>query len=362
MFVFSAAVITVKHHQVSSFILKEKFVSVFIFFCLSSAFWADFPVVSVRRSFQLFVTYIVIINTLLFLEKNNINKIIRSILVIYILLTLFAIIFIPDAIDPGFGSPRGLTLQKNQFGQVMNLVLLMFLFLRRFDREKKYFMIDIPGILISVLFIILSKSTTALVSMLYIFALQSVFLTDRIFVKLGIGKVVSTLTIVLVVFLAVYFSFNSNFVEKIVSDYLGKDLTFTGRTEHWEMMLLEVQKHPILGVGYSSFWDVPGADFRLAFIGNSAHNGYLEILNELGITGFALMILMFFVFFSRASKISASINIITLISILVLSFSESTLLREKGPATFVTLWIMLSTSHEYFFKKIRYSGEEYRIY
>ncbi len=354
MFALGTAVLLIKYHQIFSFIIKEKFVSLFVLFSLSSVLWADFPLVSLIRTFQLFVAYLIIVNTLLFLDKDIIINRIRSVLVFYILITLFAIFFIPEAIDPLFSSPRGLTLQKNQFGQVMNLVLLMFLFIRKSNQTNKYSFIDISAIFISIILIILSKSTTALVSMIIIFALQSVFLTDRIFEKLHIGKIISTLTIVLVIFFAVYFSINSNIVEKIVSDYLGKDLTFTGRTDHWKMMLLEIQKHPVLGVGYSSFWDVPGSEYRLALIGNSAHNGYIEILNELGIVGFMMMFIMFLVFFYRASKISSTIYIITIITVLVLGFSESTLLREKGPSTFVTLFVLISTSYEYFYKN--YNG------
>lgn len=351
MFILAIAVTIIKSRQIISFTLKEKYLSLFIFYCLLSALWADFPSVSFRRSFQLFVTFYTTVISLLFIDKNRLEGTIRKILIFYIALTVFAIFFIPDAIDPSFNSPRGLTLQKNQFGQISNLLLLIFLYLKRNDYENKYTLIDISGIIISVIFIITSKSTTALVSMLYIFSLQSIFYTDKLFENLRIGRIVSTLLISFIVFIAIYLSFNSDIILKIVQDYLGKDLTFTGRTDHWKMMLLEIQRHPFFGVGYSSFWDVPGSEFRIALIGNSAHNGYLEILNELGIFGMILMIIAITSFFYRTVKISAPLNLITLISILILSFSESSLFREKGATTFVTIWIMLLSSHEYLIKR-----------
>lgn len=351
LFIISILVLLTKYNQIFSFILKEKFLSLFIFFCLFSALWADFPIISIKRSFQLFVTYFVIIQAILFLDDAVILNRIRIILLLYLLLTLFAIFFIPDAIDPQFNSPRGLTLQKNQFGQISNLLLLMFLFIRNKDYREKYRLLDNLGIVTSVLFVILSLSTTALVSMIYIFTLQTIFLTDKIFDNLKIGRTFSLLIIMFVFVLALFLSFNSDVIEKIVSEYLGKDLTFTGRTEHWQRILLEISKHPFLGVGYSSFWDVPGGEYKILLIGNTAHNGYLEILNELGIIGFSLMTLVFITFFFRALKISATLNLITLISILILNFSESALFREKGANTFVTLWIILINFKDYLDKK-----------
>lgn len=351
MFTLSIAVTLIKSRQIISFIIKEKYLSLFIMYCLISSFWADFPAVSLRRSFQLFVAYFVTLLALLFIEKKRMEKAFRNILLIYIGLTIFAILVIPDAMDPQFNSPRGLTLQKNQFGQISNLILLIFLYLRRNDFERKYSLVDITGIIVSVLFIISSKSTTALVTMLYIFSLHSIFFTDKIFRDLRIGRMVSSLTILIIVFFSIYLSFNSDFLSKVVEGYLGKDLTFTGRTDHWKMMLLEIQKHPIIGVGYSSFWDVPGSDFRTLLIGNSAHNGYIEILNELGILGILLMLLAIITFFSRSIKIQDSHSIIILISILLLSFSESALFREKGAVTFITIWVMLLSSYKFYYSK-----------
>lgn len=351
MFILGFAVFIIKYDSILPFIQNEKYLSLFIFFCFISTFWSNFPFVSFRRFFQLFVAYFIITQAVLFLNNKIIANRIRIILFLYIALTLFAILFIPDAIDPLFNSPRGLTLQKNQFGQISNLLLLMFLFLRNSGTGKKFFAFDVIGIIISIFFIILSLSTTAFVSMIYIFSLQSIFFTDRIFKDIRIGRFISLTIIIFIFSLAVFLSLNSDIVERIVTQLLGKDLSFTGRTEIWQMMLNEIAKHPILGVGYSSFWDVPKAE-GYALIGNTAHNGYLEILNELGIIGFSLMIIVLINFFYRAIKISTTINLITIISILILNFSESSLFREKGAITFVTLFIILINSKDYFIRKI----------
>jgi len=65
---------------------------------------------------------------------------------------------------------------------------------------------------------------------------------------------------------------------------LGRDSTLTGRTEVWAAVLPAMNQQPVLGHGFGSFWtdarrqlyDIP-----------TAHNGYLDILLELGTVGLA---------------------------------------------------------------------------
>mgnify|MGYP006137444093 CR=1 FL=1 len=70
----------------------------------------------------------------------------------------------------------------------------------------------------------------------------------------------------------------------------GKDLTFTGRTDIWDILVEHIKLNPYLGTGYGAYWTGPVAGslsnefmLRLHFYPGSAHNGYLEILNDLGV-------------------------------------------------------------------------------
>ena len=63
--------------------------------------------------------------------------------------------------------------------------------------------------------------------------------------------------------------------ERVVTN-LGRDMTFTGRTDVWRE-LLGLHTDPLLGVGFMSFWDDKSLLSRLPeWVGKSAHNGYLE--------------------------------------------------------------------------------------
>ena len=67
---------------------------------------------------------------------------------------------------------------------------------------------------------------------------------------------------------------------------LGRDSTFTGRTDIWASLVPVVQQEPILGCGFGGFWT---PETRAIHIVGQAHNGYLEVLIELGGVGLVLV-------------------------------------------------------------------------
>jgi O-antigen ligase len=73
---------------------------------------------------------------------------------------------------------------------------------------------------------------------------------------------------------------------------LGRDITLSGRIELWKQ-LLEAKTHPLLGVGYESFWLGKVARELWLFYWwkpNQAHNGYLEIYLNIGFVGVFLLL------------------------------------------------------------------------
>jgi exopolysaccharide production protein ExoQ len=69
------------------------------------------------------------------------------------------------------------------------------------------------------------------------------------------------------------------------SSALGRDDTLTGRTDTWRELVPVVKRQPILGGGFASFW-TPAT--REKYKMSHAHNGYLEVLLELGFVGLFL--------------------------------------------------------------------------
>ena len=71
-----------------------------------------------------------------------------------------------------------------------------------------------------------------------------------------------------------------------ITDLLGRDATFTSRTDIWNILRPFAEEAPILGHGYGGFWSE--SVIRLAEV-NEAHNGYLEVILILGIPGLIVL-------------------------------------------------------------------------
>lgn len=75
--------------------------------------------------------------------------------------------------------------------------------------------------------------------------------------------------------------------------FTGKDLTFSGRTRIWQLLSDHIRLNPWLGSGYGAYWigeDHPespsyGMIAILYFYPTEGHNGYLDVINDLGAAG-----------------------------------------------------------------------------
>jgi O-antigen ligase len=80
---------------------------------------------------------------------------------------------------------------------------------------------------------------------------------------------------------------------EVILGGLGRDVTLTGRTDIWRQVL-RVDINPFIGVGYSSFWQSERAAsvsdaLGFYFLLKEAHNGYLEVYLNSGLTGLGLL-------------------------------------------------------------------------
>lgn len=88
-----------------------------------------------------------------------------------------------------------------------------------------------------------------------------------------------------------------------ISMITGKDLTFSGRTNIWYILKIHIRQHPLLGTGYEAYWigpvpSSPSYDMvnQLYFYPTEGHNGYLDVINDLGYVGFACLLAYFIVY------------------------------------------------------------------
>ena len=108
-----------------------------------------------------------------------------------------------------------------------------------------------------------------------------------------VKKNVSHIGTFIFVTIGVFLLFEATFdVSKLVISSMGRDMTLTGRTELWSL-LIDMQTNPLIGTGFESFWLGERAQ-KLWDIywwrPNEAHNGYLETYLNLGWIGLLLLL------------------------------------------------------------------------
>jgi len=85
---------------------------------------------------------------------------------------------------------------------------------------------------------------------------------------------------------------------------LGRESSLTGRVPLWTDLIKIANKKWMFGSGFENFWLVNFSIIwqKYSFRPNNAHNGYIEIYLNLGITGLCILIILLFVNLSKLVK------------------------------------------------------------
>ena len=141
-------------------------------------------------------------------------------------------------------------------------------------------------------------------------------------------------------------------VDTILNGIFG-DTTLTGRSDIWQFALVKFYSEPVHGIGYGALWQtgVEIEQYLSAYdvIGavNEAHNGYIDILAQLGALGVVLLIVFLAIVSIRLCRVInryenrhlagiGSYALYLLIGSLIYNISESSFFH-----TGISLWVML---------------------
>lgn len=196
------------------------------------------------------------------------------------------------------GAWRGLTSHKNALGGLAASGCLLWCHAgasREATRTK-----SVAGFSVAFLCLLLSRSTTSLLATVLTCAVLLAFIPAAASRRRWLPRLASpVLALSLLLGLASVSSLPGlGLVSAPVALLAGKDGTLTGRTAIWEIMREHIARRPLFGSGYGAYWEpnrgrgTESAVFvqRLAgFYPGSAHNGYLEVTNDLGAAGFAVL-------------------------------------------------------------------------
>jgi exopolysaccharide production protein ExoQ len=193
---------------------------------------------------------------------------------------------------------RGLTGHKNEFGALAGFGVLLW-FHGWLSKEVKLGP-ALFGVAVSATCLVLSGSSTSVLST--IFTIGFLLIT-----QVAPPQALRRYMPVLVVLFASVVLLYGLAVLKIVpgldvlitsiTSATGKESTFTGRTPIWELVKAHIALSPTLGTGYGAYWtgDIPGTASaivkqKLYFYPDEAHEGYLDIINDLGYVGLAILV------------------------------------------------------------------------
>lgn len=360
LFISSLYAVRADFEQIFRFIKKEKYLTLFIAFCLISAVWSDYSLISIKRSFQLFVSVFVIMISIVFIERQKLLRIIKVLISIYAFTTLISVVLIPDAIDPAFGTWRGIERQKNGLAQVS---LLCFLFSLLFMEENNSFSGKLYNYSLSIIFafiIIMAQSSTIIIVFSLVLIVTLILKIEKIFRPLRMKRFFFLTVLSFIIILILVLGSFSTEVFAIVTDLFQKDLTFTGRTVFWAYLWDQIMGNFLFGFGYGTFWVMGSPQVNALFyfeelVMNTSHSGFIDLGLQLGVTGFSLFIILVISFFRRALSLHDNFALLTVISILIANITETTLFTSKGLTNFVFIFFYLNLSSKYF--KIKLNDE-----
>jgi exopolysaccharide production protein ExoQ len=248
-------------------------------------------------------------------NPHKLQQITRPVLTVLLLGSLLFGIYSPDlAITPPTppdikGYWHGLTSQKNQLGSLASIGALLW-FHGWASRQVGVFL-AMAGFALSMTLLILSRSSTSimatvLVSMLMLMMLRSLPVYLRRYTPYMVGLfVIVTLAYSMAVLNVVP---GLSILLKPITFITGKDTTFSARTQIWDIIRTHIQLSPIIGSGYGGYWGagpVPSSPSFIflgvmGFYPSEAHNGYMDIINDLGYIGL-LLLLGYLIYYIRQS-------------------------------------------------------------
>jgi exopolysaccharide production protein ExoQ len=282
------------------------------FFALAtlSIVWSIDPGLTIRRVLRGSTVVMVVVGfTLVGWHAKRFQNVMRPMVTAVLVSSIIFVMVDPDdsmhhvAQAELMDAWHGVTMGKNILGSFASVSVV--LWLHAWLSKEARPMLAIVGIATSVFVLVMTRSSTSVVSTAFAVMFMLILLrspgTLRRYMPYIVG-IFATLTLIYALAVLRLVPGMEIFLKPITT-LTGKDLTFTGRTAIWDILNQHIHQRPLLGSGYGAYWAGPtptSPSFemltRLYFYPTEGHNGYLDIINDLGWVGAACLLAYFAVY------------------------------------------------------------------
>jgi O-antigen ligase len=245
---------------------------------------------------------------------------------------------------------HGVTHHKNQFGMLSSVIAIVCFSRWLAGRGRTFW--SFTGFAIALICMILSRSSTSM----FATALGLLFMVAVVRVPVIRQRYSTHLVIGIASIIVIYELAVQNVIPgmgillKPISILTGKDMTLSSRTIIWEILKEHMRGAPWLGTGYAAYWtrEFPSSPsyvfvYRMFFYPGEAHNGYLDITNDLGRLGIACLLLYLVSYVRQALQLmrfdrgQAAMYLALLFQQMVANLSESEWMSRSTICAIFTL-------------------------
>ena len=367
-FVLAFAGLLRRPGALTTFVQQYALVLILVAYSALSIIWSTVPLVSSKRVIQ-FVGLLMAAACAMHsrVAPRQIIGMLRALFTISLILSLSYVLLWPEQSTHGdSGAWHGMHVHKNTLGMVGITTLVLWLPLLQKTRALSVILLTFAAIALAGFITIKSDSKSAQLSMVLL-------VTFWLFISLPLRWEIK-IPLMPIPFLITGFwltNLQGLHINELLVEALSRDSSLTGRTVLWGEIINNLGLHSFLGAGYNGFWARSNMHAvhlvtRLGWDPGQAHNGYLDVLNDLGIVGtflFAMLIVHAIVLAIRVLRyhvLSAYVLTLLLVTQLLFNLTETSFCRGTtlGWCIFIITYGMLIHLHATLTKPINEVDEK----